>query len=420
MAQLDLTSFEPALKTLYANGGVKNLCYKRNPFFALLNKFESFTGDSIKEPIQFGTPQNRGAAFTAANTINTTSRLNAFLLTRVQNYSMAAISNEVMLASEGDEGAFLRAAKLEIDGALMALTRSICTQLFRNGTGTVARLSATATLGSTSVYVTLATPSDICNLEVGMSIAFSATDGGAVRIGTAFIISINRQEGSFLCSGTPTGLVAPLNSLISGVAVGDYIYANASDRNAVISGLGAWLPGGAVTNTLFFGVDRTADKTRLAGVDYDGSTFSIEEAIIDGTGLIAREGGNPDHAFVSYVDFQNLVKAMGSKQQFIQYTDVKVSEPGVSIGFSSLMISGPNGPIKVIPDQNCPAGFAFLLQMDTWTLRSLGEAVRLFDGDGRVMIRDSNADNLLIRCFSYAQLSCRAPGWNGVIKLPSA
>lgn len=82
------------------------------------------------------------------------------------------------------------------------------------------------------------------------------------------------------------------------------------------------------------------------------------------------------------------------------------------------MLSGPNGPMKVIPDQNCPAGYAFLLQMDTWKLKSLGEAVRLFDGDGLTMIRDPNGDNLLIRCFSYAQLSCRAPGWNGVVTLP--
>jgi len=83
------------------------------------------------------------------------------------------------------------------------------------------------------------------------------------------------------------------------------------------------------------------------------------------------------------------------------------------------MLNGPNGPMKVIPDQNCPAGSAFLLQIDTWKLKSLGEAVRLFDGDGLTMIRDPNGDNLLIRCFSYAQLSCRAPGWNGVITLPS-
>lgn len=419
MAQLDQTAFAAGLKTLYPSEAIKNLVYMKNPAFALIPKEESFYGDSSKEPITIGTPQNRSAAFSSANSINTTSIIRAFLLTRVQNYSMAAIANETMLASESDKGAFLKAAKYEIDNALLALTRALATQLYRTGTGSVAQIAAGATINSSSTYVQLSRPEDIVNLEVGMSIAFSATDGGAAKTGTAFIVNIDRASGSFLCSATPGGAAAALNSLVATVAVSDVIYQNAGDINRVVSGFQAWLPGAAVTNTTFFGVDRSVDKTRLAGITYDGSAQSIEEALIDAAGLVAREGGNPDHCFVSYKDYRNLVKAVGSKQQFIQKTDVKVDEPGVTVGFSALMLDGPNGVMKVIPDQNCPVGRAFLLQMDTWKLKSLGEAVRLFDGDGLTMIRDANADNLLIRCFSYAQLSCRAPGYNCVVTLPS-
>ena len=231
-----------------------------------------------------------------------------------------------------------------------------------------------------------------------------------------FIVNIDRQAGSFLCGATAGGSAAALTSLITSPAASDYIYAAAGDVNAVISGLKAWLPGTAVTSTTFFGVNRSLDKTRLAGINYDGSSSSIEEALIDGAGLIAREGGNPDTCFVSYKDFRNLAKALGTK---VMYTQTEVQEDNVKVGFTSLQVHGPNGTINVIPDQNCPAGSAFMLQMDTWKLKSLGEAVRLFDGDGLTMIRDPNGDNLLIRCFSYAQLSCRAPGWNSVITLPS-
>lgn len=422
MAQLDQTAFAAGLKTLYPADAIKNLVYKRNPFFALVAKDETFYGASSTEPLTFGTPQNRSASFSTANTVNTTSQIKAFLLTRVQNYSMAAIANETMLASESDKGAFLKAAKFEIDNALLALTRAISTQLYRSGTGSIGQIASTATVNSSSVYVQLSNPEDIVNFEVGMNIAASQTDGGSLRAYAstgAFIVSIDRQAGSFLCSATAGGSAAALSSLLTSVAASDYLYASSGDLNAVISGLKAWLPGTSVSATTFFGVDRTKDKTRMAGVNYDGSASSIEEALIDGAGLIAREGGNPDHVFISYKDFRNLVKAVSSKQQFIQYNDVKVEEPNVTVGFSALMLSGPNGPMKVIPDQNCPAGYAFLLQLDTWKLKSLGEAVRLFDGDGLTMIRDPNGDNLLIRCFSYAQLSCRAPGWNGVVTLPS-
>ncbi len=419
MASLDSTAFAAALKTLYPPEAIKNLVYMNNPLFALMAKDENFTGDSSKEPLTAATPQNRAAGFSAANTISTTSLIKAFLITRVQNYSMASIANETLLASESNEGAFMEAAKFEIDNALTALTRSISTQMYRNGTGTVAQISATATLNSTSVYVALSQPEDIVNLEVGMSIAVSATDGGAVRAGTAFIVSIDRQAGSFLCSATPGGSVTAFSSLITSPAASDYIYAAATDRNAVISGLKAWLPGTAVTSTAFFGVDRTADKTRFAGVNFDGSSETIEEALIDGAGLIAREGGSPNHCMVSYKDFRNLEKALGSKMQIIQYTNVAVKDPGVTVGFNGIVISGPKGPLKVIPDQNCPAGFAFMLTLESWKLRSLGPIVRLFKGDGLTMARDPSGDNLLVRTFSYGQMSCRAPGHNGVITLPS-
>ena len=415
---LDNTAFASGLKTLYPEEAIKNMIYRSNPLYALIPKMEDFVGDSSKEPITIGNPQNRSASFSGANSINTSSVIKSFFVTRVSNYSMAAIANETMLASESDKGAFLKAVKFEIDNALNSLTRAISTQLYRSGTGTVAKLSASANVSSTSVYVQLATPSDIVNLEVGMSLAFSGTDGGAVRSGTAFVVSIDRSTGSFLCSGSVSGAVAAINSLITSIAASDFVYAAAGDRNAVVSGLQAWLPGSAVTSTTFFGVDRTIDKTRLAGITYDGSASSIEEALIDGAGLVAREGGSPDHAFVSFEDFRKLVKAVGSKQQFVQYTDVRVDEPHVSVGFNALQIAGPHGIIKVVPDQNCPAGKAFLLQLDTWALKSLGAAVRLFEGDGMKLIRDASSDALLVRCFSYANLSCRAPGWNAVVTLP--
>lgn len=422
---LNQTSFEPALKQLYPSEVIRMMGYLNNPFYALVAKDETFTGESSKEPVIVSAVQNRSNNFAVANTSATNSIVRAFLVTRVQNYSMASIANETVLSSADDKGAFLKALKFEMDKAIFSLTRSIATQLYRSGTGSVAQIAATATINNPAVFIQLANPEDIVNLEYGMNIAVSATDGSAVRpyISAAFIVEIDRIQGSFAVSASFGGAPAALTSLITGVAVSDFIYASIGDAAnggapVAISGLKAWLPGSAVTNTLFFNVDRTLDKTRLAGITYDGSNQNIEEALIDGAKYVAREGGRADHCFVSYKDFSNIVKSVGSKQQYLQYTDVKVEEPGVSIGFSALVLVGPRGPLKIIPDQNCPAGFAFLLQLDTWKLKSLGEPARVFDGDSLTVIRDPSGDNLLVRCVSYTQLSCRAPGWNAVITLP--
>lgn len=418
MASLDLTAFAAALKTLYPSEAIRNLVYQNNPLFALMPKDESFTGASSTEPITYGTPQNRSNTFSNANTVNTTSLIKAFLLTRKQNYSMASIANEALMASRDDKGAFLRAAKYEIDNALLALTRSIAQQVYRSGTGTIGQISASATINSASTAVAMINPEQIVNLEVGMAIAFSATDGGAARSGTAYVVVIDRAAGTFLCSGTVNGSPASLASLVSGVAVSDYIYQNAGDINLAITGLSGWLAGSDIANTgdSFFGINRAADKVRLGGIKYDGSSQTVEEAIIDAAGVIAREGGRPDMLFISFKDFRNLVKAVGSRQI---YTDVNVDEAKVRIGFTALVLNTAVGAVKVVPDLNCPVGVAFLLQMDTWKLKSLGEAVNLFDGDGLMMIRDASSDALNIRCFSYAQVSCRAPGFNARILLPS-
>jgi len=74
---------------------------------------------------------------------------------------------------------------------------------------------------------------------------------------------------------------------------------------------------------------------------------------------------------MSYTKFSDLEKALGSK---VQYIDVKAN---AEVGFRGIQINGPRGPIRCIPDQNCPSDRAFMLQMDVWKLYSLGKAPKM-------------------------------------------
>jgi hypothetical protein len=182
-----------------------------------------------------------------------------------------------------------------------------------------------------------------------------------------------------------------------------------------VSGLGAWLPKVApAPGDSFWNVDRSADPTRLAGVRYDGASQSIEEALIDGSSLVAREGGQPDMCFMSFASYAALEKSLGAK---VQYVDVKHEE--ADIAFAGIRVHAPYGPITVIPDRSCPANTAYLLQMDTWKLRSLGKAPHIltYGLEGLEGLRVGTADALEIRIGYYANLVCNAPGWNCVITL---
>ena len=88
-----------------------------------------------------------------------------------------------------------------------------------------------------------------------------------------------------------------------------------------------------------------------------------------------------------------------------------------SVGFTSMKVHGPSGTVDVIPDVNCQPDVAWGLQLDTWSLNSLGAAPQILDLDGSNMLRESTADAYEVRCGFYGNVACSAPGWNVRIAL---
>ena len=400
MSNLDLVSMNAALKELYDGQVVENLVYADNPFLAMVPKANNFGGKYKPIPIQTGVSQGRSATFATAQANQTAPDLESFLITRAKDYSIATIDNETMLASKTDKMAFLDGAKLLIDSAIRSCTNSLAGSLFRSGTGSIGKIGTIST-----GVITLSNAGDITQFEKNMVLQANATDGGTPRSALGYVIAVNRAAGQLTVSaslggsaGTPTSWAANDFLLVQG------------DNNAKIKGLQAWLPSSVSGSDNFFGVNRSIDVSRLAGVYYDGSSQSIEEALIDHSSLIAREGGKPNVCITNFATYAALEKSLGSK---VQYVDMKKGE----IGFRGISVNGANSIIQVFPDRSCPSTSGFLLQMDTWKLESLGEAPQILTyGDGLQMLRVSNADAGEVRVGYYSQLRTNAPGWNGQIK----
>ena len=383
-----MTTFAAALKQHYTDEKIENMVYKDNPFLAMISKYEDFGGENLKLPVKYGLPMGRSATFADAVSNKSASQLKAFLLTRKADYAIASIANETIEASKGNANAFIEAATFEIDGAIEAATRSLAIALYGDGSGQIGVVGSLATTTASNDTVTLATIQDITNFEVGMQLNFGTATSNKE------ISTINRDTGVILLTGA------------SGATTTEAIYVD-GDKDNKLTGLGGWLPSSAPGSTdSFFGVNRSSDATRLGGIRFDGSSLPIEEALIGAAARVAREGGKPDVCFINYNNFADLEKALGSK---VSYVDVKVNP---EIGFRGIMVHGPRGPIKVVPDQNCPNGVAYLLQMDVWKLYSLGKAPKILDSDGLKFLRESTADAVEARVGYYAQLGCRAPGFN--------
>ena len=401
---LNLTAMNAALKELYDGQVVENLVYADNPFLAMVPKKTDFGGKYKPIPIITGVSQGRSSTFSNAQGNQSPVQIQSFLLTRASDYSIATIDNQTMLASRTDKMSFLEGAKLVIDGAFRSITNSAASALFRSGTGSIGRVA-----GISTGVITLTNPADIVQFEVNQVLQANATDGGVPRVALGYVIAVNRSAGTLTVASTGLGGSA---ATPSGWTTSDYLLVQ-GDVNLKIKGLAAWLPATApTTGDNFFGVDRSQDVTRLAGLRYDGTAQTIEEALIDASSFLAREGGKPDVCITNFATYAALEKSLGSK---VQYVDMKGP---AEIAFRGIMVNGANSMIKVFPDRNCPAQTGYLLQMSTWCLNSLGDVPQILRyGDGLEMLRVSNADAGEVRIGYYGQLATNAPGWNSYLAL---
>lgn len=405
----NLTAWDNALKQYYRAEAVKDLVYKSHPFLEMVSKDTRFRGKNAPVPIYYGRPQGRSATFATAQSNASASKIGEFLMTRKKNYGVVTIDGETMEAAQGDEYTFLNAVTTEIDGALKSVGDALSRNLFRTASGSIGRIAATTTLASTSIDLT--DPNDVLNFEVGMKLVASSADGGgSVRAGSVTVEAVDRSKYTASSTDQITTNVN-ISTGITSPAANDYLFVE-GDYDQGVAGLASWIPTSAPTSgDSFFGQDRSADPTRLGGNRYDGSGDTIEEALIEGAALAAREGGEPDVCFMSFSDFVSLEKALTSQ---VQRSVVETER----FSYRSLELYAPHGIVKVVPDKDCPKGVAYMLQMDTWSLMSIGEPVRILEHDGQRMLRQSSDDGIEVRVGFYGNLACTAPGFNTRVTLP--
>jgi hypothetical protein len=417
-----------ALKELYKDSKeyMKDLVYKENPFLALVPKDESpdgFAGKYIPVPLEYGVPQGRSHTFTNAQGNQTPTQLASFFVYVIQDYQLVTITNLLMEQTKSNAGAFVDAAKLQLDGGFRNITNNIAFELFGSGTATRGTSTAASTQSGTTVGGTvlpLSNAQQIVSFEVGMTLVASATDGGAPSTDTVIITGVDRANG--IITGTASAATLSANWAIgSGIAYltvqGDLPSAGATSTGSflALSGLAAWLPvttPGSTDN--FWGVNRSADPTRLAGLRYNALAYTIEEGMTNALAFANREGAKPDLCIMDFASYAALVNSLGAK---VQYVQVKHDE--VEVAFDGILFQSAYGKVTVLADRSCPPQTAYVLTTSTWKLRSLGKVPHIltYGMEGLEGLRVGNADALEIRIGYYGNLICSAPGWNMVVQL---
>jgi hypothetical protein len=410
-----------SLKELYIDSSeyMKDLVYKKNPLLALLPKNESvdgFEGKYLPVPLEYGAPQGRSHDFSSAQGNQTAVSMVSFFVQTIQDYQIVTITNKLMKQTATNAGAFVEAAKNQIDGGIRNITNNLAFELFSDGYG-ARGVIGTYSNASAAISIVLSNSQQIVNFEVGMTLRASTTNGGAPSSDTAQITALNRSTGaiSATCSDSSPDSKWAVGAFLS--VDGDVPTAGISNISGALclSGLSAWLPATAPTSgDNFWTVDRSADVTRLAGQRYDASTMTIEEGITTALALLSREGGSPDLCIMDFASYAALVNALGAKVQYVQ-----VDHDEVEVAFQGIKFQSAYGVVTVLADRSCPPQTAFLLQMDTWKLRSMGKvpAILTYGMEGLEGLRVGNADALEVRIGHYSNLVCSAPGWNCRVSL---
>lgn len=415
--QLDTTALAAVLKQKYTQNKFNLLCYKKNPFYALINKMTDFGGANKPVAMRNASPQGRGPTIGIAQANKTASSYQRFVVTRISDYATASITGEAIKAAKGDENALIEGLTKEIDGSIHTCMRNLAICMYRNGGGQRGQVAANSNVASTTIN--LANIGDVVNFEQLMTVVTAADDGynnGGALAGlrgsgaTALTIQgVDRDLGTLTAS-------AAWNT-IPGITAGtDFIFQGApgvgSDYGSMIRGLAAWLPSTAPISTdNFFGVNRSQDVTRLGGIRVAGQGADYQDTLTDAATRISREGGAADHVFMNPLDWAKLVKALGAKVVYDRSSPLDMPD----IAFKAVQLEGPDSPIKVISDLNCPLGTAYMVQLDTLNMESLGEAPMILDFDGLTIQRNPTADAYDVRIGYYGNMTCEAPGWNASI-----
>lgn len=403
-----ITAIQNILKTKYDQKKLHTMTYPDCAFLGRTRKDTNFGGNNARITLRYGRPQGGSHLITEAFNNESSSNDAGFLLTRAKDYHVCEITAEALLAGDGEENTILNAVKGEMEGCTLNFRRSISCQLYRNGGGARGQISATSNVATNQI--TLAEPSNIVFFEVDMFVCASAGDGSAagdtLRNAGAKeqIKAVDRDAGAL------TSTSATWATTIAAIAANDYLFRN-GDFKISAKGLLAWLPPTApIAGDSFFGVDRSVDTTRLGGVRFaQQQGGSKEDALIDCSVRLGREGGTPDAVYLNNLDRADIVKNLMGKATF----ELTKSTDG-QIGYKALILEGDKGPLQLLADPNCPKTRFFMLQQDTWVLKSIKGVPHLIEEDGNKMTRKATTDNFEWRYRAFWQLGCEAPGFNGV------
>ena len=233
-----------------------------------------------------------------------------------------------MEQTKSNAGAFVDEASRTLDNGFRNISNNMAFEIFAGGTASRGLISsAGVTYSAPNLSFVLSNPQAVVQFEVGMTLQASTTDGGAALQNTPGTIdaiqltSVNRGTGAIVgtvVQGAPQSSWGANDYL---QVLGDIGIGGSSTIAGMLglSGLAAWVPAVDPPSSTdnFWGVNRSADPTRLGGLRYNASAQSISEGLTNALAFGNREGASFDLIVLDFVSYSTLVNELGAKVQYV-------------------------------------------------------------------------------------------------------
>ena len=374
-----------------------------------LFKKEDVSGDAKKVPLKRDLGAGQSATASTAYANSTLAGREAFVVTPYKSYGFSIIPLDQAAFTKGDDNAVVDLLLDESQTAMDSCKMQMDQALAGDGSGTVGTI-----VSNTGTYVlTLNNKTEVNRVTVGATYVSKATPFAASLDSGSFTVTAANAAAKTITVTANSGWT-PTNTHVFGLQ-GTMA---ASTSPVVWPGIPGWIPPAASRPATgsFFGVTRTTNETKLAGLYLDGTKLGILEGINQLAYSIADiPGATPDLVVCS---FSTLGKIQAQLQTERRYVEAMVKGPGIDVFYKTIRINGPMGDMDIVGSSNWNPTLCAVLSKNTWCLAAPGNKPFVpATANGSPVVEIPGDDTAVAKYRSQGIVYCDAPGHNGMLTI---
>lgn len=306
------------------------------------------------------------------------------------NYGRIQVSGPVMRSTASDSGSFVRAVGSETEGVTRDLKVDVNRQLYGDGSGAIAAVTAVA--GVAAVPLQAATATQLRQLQVGGVYTIGTTANPTASSTGATIASINTATSTVT-------FTAPVTT-----TAGHFLFRAGSGGTGASQKEMTGLQAQVSDTGILWNIDpANVGQGWQSFVKAVGGAAS-EDMYIEAEHEVELRSGSRVNLWITTAEIHRATaKLLTSLKRFPGTTELHGGYSALDMSAAGQGSQGPN-TVSLYFDRDCPTGTAFGLTTDRFQFYKMSDW-EFMEEDGAVLSRVPNQDAYEATLFLYAELA---------------